>query len=853
MYLILMSLCIISALWAGETPISSWRTNMYPLTQMAFCDSSQKTAELLDQVKWDWNSLEIWDKAHEEPRDTLRFPSAGKLASSHPVSERELPQYAQAIGLAATYLTADRYCKTQVEVTGTRPLKVFADGKELGKAVTQDSAGYKVKADLTLNRARTELLIVSAAQQSDSGVWELSARIVQDSTAEAQIRCDSRLKVRPAKFAVDADIHDFPQLVMSPNGKLLVVKRSVREGEEYEKREWHEIYELDGLKLVHSTKLDGVSGIQFSPDSKRLYYKLSTDAGQEIWEQVLATKENRRFLTAIKNLEGYEVLPDASGVVYAVSKEKSENKTGYDLFRELNDRPTGYNDRRELFFADTRSGVTRQLTKAGEFDLDKWSLSPDGKRLLLMRNLPKLTRPYMTQEFWAYELQSGESKQVGIRNLLRPPQNFEWLDDHRVAYTAGSHDASPDDTVYHNVAQLVLNVLDLHTGETRNLTADARFSMNDEGGHSRIHFDPAQQSFLLHVTSGGERQFARVSLDGSKSSYRPLNIRWDFTDNPAMAHNGSRIAYQASDDDSPRAVYVYDTASKTERLLLDPNRDVVADWEMGTMEDWNFTNRLGIEIEGWVYKPADFTPDKQWPVIVYYYAGISPRDVRFSIQYQLWLANGYVVYVLNPLGSAGYGQEFADYHAGDWGTEATQDVIEGTEKLLAAHPWMDKSKLGCYGGSYGGFVTLDLLTKSKQFACAIDMYGISNISNYFGGGTWGVWYSDIAAPGQYPWNNPDLYVKNSPIYNADKITTPTLILHGGKDNNVPWIESDQMFVALKLLGQDVVYARFQDETHNINTKYKNLLEHRQMMLEWFDKYLKDQPEAWEDRMKSWGK
>jgi len=835
MRLILFLLCTASALFATETPISSWRTMQFPLAAIAFGDSAQKTADLLDQVKWDWNSLEIWEDGKLENSSELGFRLSG---------ERE-------VTLCATFLTADRYGKAKIDVISSRPFKIFADGKEVDKATTKDSVGYTAKAELKLDRNRTELLIASASQSTDSGAWNLSAKVVQDSGAMMQVESGVALKSRPAKFAVDAQIHDFPQLVMSPNGKLLVVKRSVREGEEYEKREWHEIYELDGLKLVHSTKLEGVSGIQFSPDSKRLYYKLSTDAGQEIWEQTLATKENRRFLTAVKDMEGYEVLPDGSGVVYDVSKEKAENKTGYDLFRELDDRPTGYNDRHELFFADTKTGVTRQLTKAGDFDLDKWSLSPEGKKLLLMRNLPKLTRPYMTQEFWTYELSSGDLKLVTTRSLLRPPQNFEWLDEYRVAYTAGSHDASPGDTVYHNVSQLVLYVLDLRTGLTKNLTADARFSMNDDGGHSRIHFDPATQSFLLHVSYGGERQFARVNLDGSKSSYRPLNIRWDFTDNPAMAHNGSRIAYQASDYNSPRAVYVYDVASKTERLLLDPNRDVAADWELGTMEDWNFTNRLGMEIEGWIYKPSDFSPDKQWPVIVYYYAGVSPRDVRFSVQYQLWLANGYVVYVLNPLGSAGYGQAFADYHAGDWGTEATQDVIEGTEKLLAAHPWMDNTKLGCYGGSYGGFVTLDLLTKSKQFACAIDLYGISNISNYFGGGTWGVWYSDIAAPGQFPWNNPELYVKNSPIYNADKISTPTLILHGGADNNVPWLESDQMFVALKLLGQDVVYARFQGETHNINSKYKNLLEHRQMMLEWFDKYLKGQPEGWEERMKSW--
>ncbi len=834
---LILLLCWVSATMAAETALAPWRVApVMPLPPVAFGDSTQKTGDLLDEIALDWDSLSVWSDAARVQND-LTFSTTA----------------ARACALAGTYLRADAYGKVTIEVTGTRPLKLFADGQQIAQAVSADSGEFKASAELTLNRMRTAIVVASASQASDSGAWTIHAKLIQDSASTIVIEQGGALQIRPASFTLDAQIHDFPSLVISPNGKLLVVKRAVREGDHYEQRVWHEIYELDGLKLVHSTKLAGVSDVAFSHDSKRLYYKLSTDDGPELWEQTLATKATRRLLKAVERMEKFAVLPDGAGVIYAVSKEQPENTSGYDLFRDLGDRPTGYNDRRELFYADLRTGLTRPLTKAGEFDLHKWSLSPNAERLLLIRNLLRHERPFAAQEFWTYELADGALARLSNRSLLKYPQDITWQDDLTVAYAAGSHDAAPEDTVYHNVSQLCLYTLDLRTGETRNLTADARFSLNDEGDHSRIHYNPADQSFLLHVSDGGERQFARVARDGARLTYRPLNIRWNFTDNPAMAENGTRIAYQASDYDSPRAVYVYDVAAQTERLLLDPNREQVRDWEFGTMEPWNFTNRLGEEIEGWIYKPANFSADRPWPTIVYYYAGVSPRDLRFSFQYQMWLANGYVVYVLNPVGSAAYGQKFADYHAGDWGTEATQDVIEGTEKILAAHPWMDKTKVGCYGGSYGGFVTLDLLTKSKLFACAVDMYGISNIANYFGGGVWGYWYSDIAAPGQYPWNNRDLYVNNSPIFNADKITTPTLILHGGADTNVPWLESDQMFVALTLLDRDVVYARFKDETHNINKKYENLILHRQMMLEWFDKYLKGQPAAWEERMKAWGK
>jgi dipeptidyl aminopeptidase/acylaminoacyl peptidase len=136
-----------------------------------------------------------------------------------------------------------------------------------------------------------------------------------------------------------------------------------------------------------------------------------------------------------------------------------------------------------------------------------------------------------------------------------------------------------------------------------------------------------------------------------------------------------------------------------------------------------------------------------------------------------------------------------------------------------------------------------------MFTALIDMYGISNIASYFGGGTWGYWYGDLALPGSLPWKDKDIFVEKSPLYHADKIKTPMLILHGAADNNVPPTESDQMFVALKILGQDVAYVRFEGEHHNIVDKFDNLIAHREMMLEWFDKYLKGEPEGWEKRWK----
>ena len=132
-----------------------------------------------------------------------------------------------------------------------------------------------------------------------------------------------------------------------------------------------------------------------------------------------------------------------------------------------------------------------------------------------------------------------------------------------------------------------------------------------------------------------------------------------------------------------------------------------------------------------------------------------------------------------------------------------------------------------------------------MFAASISHAGISNLTSYWGYGWWGYGYKGIATRGNWPWNNRELYVGQSPVYSADKVTTPILLVHGDADTNVPVNESHQMYTALKLLNQDVELIEFLGDDHHINSR-----EHRfrwwQTKLAYFDKYLKDEPEWWEE-------
>ena len=146
-------------------------------------------------------------------------------------------------------------------------------------------------------------------------------------------------------------------------------------------------------------------------------------------------------------------------------------------------------------------------------------------------------------------------------------------------------------------------------------------------------------------------------------------------------------------------------------------------------------------------------------------------------------------------------------------------------------------------------MTMLLATQSDMFRTSIALYGISDITSYWGAGWWGFLYSGVATADSFPWNRPDIYIGQSPIYHADKIKNPLLLLHGLSDINVPSNESEQMFTALKILGREVSYIRFKDEDHGIMGTDENRRLVPQLMLAWWDKYLKGQPEAWEELSK----
>ena len=283
------------------------------------------------------------------------------------------------------------------------------------------------------------------------------------------------------------------------------------------------------------------------------------------------------------------------------------------------------------------------------------------------------------------------------------------------------------------------------------------------------------------------------------------------------------------------------------RLIDDPMQASLKDIEFGKMESWRFTASDGTEIDGYACLPPGFDPAKKYPLIVYYYGGTSPSSAVMHHPYapQVFASRDYVVYVVNPSGTTGYGQEFSARHVNGWGKRTAEDIIEGVKKFCDTHPFVDRKKVGCLGASYGGFMTQYLQTLTDIFAAAVSHAGISNVTSYWGEGYWGYSYNVIAAAKSYPWSNPELYTRQGSLFNADKIHTPLLLLHGTEDTNVPIGESIQIFNALRVLGRDVEFITVDGQNHVITDFDKKLI-WQDTIMAWFAKYLQDDPRWWNE-------
>ena len=269
------------------------------------------------------------------------------------------------------------------------------------------------------------------------------------------------------------------------------------------------------------------------------------------------------------------------------------------------------------------------------------------------------------------------------------------------------------------------------------------------------------------------------------------------------------------------------------------------DYLWGSVELVKWTSMNGNEEEGLLYKPANFTPNKKYPMIVYFYRLYSdrlnfhyiPKPSRSIINFSFYTSNGYLVFVPNIRYKVGYpGKSAYDY------------IVGGTNAMINRYRFIDKKHIGIQGQSWGGYQVAYVITQTDLFAAASSGAPVSNMTSAYGGIRWKTGMSRMfqyektqSRIGGTLWDKPLNYIENSPIFYAPKINTPLLIRHDDADGAVPWYQGIELFVALRRLNKPVWMLNYNGEPHNLKAKSPAGKDLSIRMMQFFDHYLKGKP------------
>lgn len=822
---------------AGTTPIDVWLVQEPAPQRIPVFGDSGDAGTLFDAT--DMNIVTLRPEVGDTPCRTTHGWAKQKTKTVRMKSPGGAYSF-----MAASYLRSPAWRKGTLAIHSNVPVQVYLNGKKLGQSLSAEKGKYVVSEKTTLPRGKHALLIrLLATDGKDatfSGEWNGDPVTFTDNADYSF-----------ANFADFTLFDDVSSPACSPHDLYIAYIRSSY-NHTTKKESWLEVLDSKtGATILSLPPAKGLGHVGWmNGQVTKLFYTMEGKDGSDIWMMDFPDPLPSRVKQDVKGLVKLAAGASPYTLYYTADEAAEESENDWTLLDELEDRMEDWTPRRALFELNQLTRETRRITAIGDsFALDDFSVNPDGAQILFTRRIPQLGRPYYRTEFWLYDTEQGTARKV-LTQLLpfeTRPLSLTWIDSVHAAYVTAAYETLPDDTLDRNSTQTAVWLLNTMTGESKPLNPGVNYSVDEDEDRGALRWCSRLQRLYMRVTRGCEVRLMRMDPLAISPQAEPLAhsraVVGDFDVNSA-----GQCVMIASDPLHPNALITYDPATGAEQRLRDGNIVLMARGEWPSWERWDFASSHGDTIEGFLYYPPEYKPElsRSWPLIVYFYGGVSPRDLSWRYTYHWWCANGYVVYVLNPSGCVGYGPEFADKHSNDWGTLASRDIIEGTQKLLQEKPFLDKDHVGAYGGSYGGFLTLDLATKTDCFAALASLSGISNIASYFGGGTWGFTYGDIALPRSFPWNRRDMFVDKSPVFHADQVKTPLLLSHGAADVNVPVGESDQMFTALKLLGKDVAYVQFAGEDH-IFTKFENRVAEMEILREWFDKYLKNEPEGWDAR------
>ncbi len=742
------------------------------------------------------------------------------------------------------YVKSNRWQKATLEIQCPHPTLLYQGQELVSLDDTDDNNPRKGELTLPIGKHQLTLRILLAADSDEEGELGLAL------SSSEEFGVTGLIVSTDPTHAVDIEtVLNAPrvsEISISPDGRFIAVQLGeYRDGKT--KESWLEIRQSEDLKLVRYLRGEGVpSSLSWYPGNGKktaLTWETRNEDVATVWLFNLAQGEAKAVLESIADLGRWQWAPDGSSIIYEIHRSPDPDTRRVKHVANPADRQPWWRDRNHLWQTFPEGGFTRQLT-AGPLNPENWKISPDSRSLVFFTSDNLWTqRPFHSTKLWLLDLEN-----LDLSELLNDP----WIGDaifspdSKTLCLTGSPSAfdgmgrNLPDGVQANDYGGQVYLMDIAEGQARPISIDFVPDV------ARAQWSNVDGKIYARCTDTQHSNIHRYDLKHDR--WEKVETGVEYTNQLELPNKGSLAVVWGTSANHPNTVQILDLKKNRVKKTLDPGTSYYEETGIvfGKVETWVAELPNGEKLDGMVYYPSDFDPQKEYPLIVYYYGGTSPVTRDFGGRYpkNVWAGQGYVVYVPNPSGATGYGQAMAARHVNDWGIITAGEVVQGTQAFLKAHEFIDPERVGCMGASYGGFLTEYIITQSDIFAAAVSHAGISSISSYWGEGMWGYAYGTRALANSYPWQNRQLYVEQSPLFHADKITTPLLLVHGDSDINVPIGESDQLFTALKILGREVEYVQIMGQDHHI-LDHEQRIVWNNTILAFFARHLKDRPQWWD--------
>ena len=750
-----------------------------------------------------------------------------------------------ALHLASFCVSNTQRTKATIAIEGLEQYRLFVDGEQV--AVNGDKAE-------TILTPSQHTVVIKFLTRKNASSDKKSIKLTVVAANGAPLSVGDATVKRAYNIYDVICAPNYPSVSISPNGKFIVVRKTWvdRKGNN------HSISELRNSQ-TNRLMATFEESVKWMPSSNKLYFTQkasdSSIAGEEKQDGTLQlitinplTME-REVLAANIPDGWFQFTPDEKTLIYTLTTEgRKKDPQVYDV-KEPEDRQPGWRERSNLAKYDLASGILQPLT-FGYHNIYLMDISADSRYLLIGKGEERLTkRPTTLTSFYRLDLGSMNTSSATTPKVETLIEKGEFLNSAQFSPDGKSILVSASPEAFNGIGKNV------EEGQTPSMIDTQLYLMTLSDKKVRPltrNFNPNVQSTEwskvdgnIYFTAEDKDCVHLFQLNPKSGKFTLLKTPEEYIKSFSLASSAAEMAFSGQSASNADRLYKMNTKALKSQLVDDLSARELKNVELGECKAWNFVNSRGDTLCCRYYLPPHFDAAKKYPMIVNYYGGCSPTSRMFQSRYphHVYAAMGYVVLVVNPSGATGFGQKFSARHVDTAGEGVAEDIISSTQAFCDEHAFVNRKKIGCIGASYGGFMTQYLQTKTDLFAAAISHAGISDHTSYWGEGYWGYSYSEVSMANEYPWTNKHLFVDQSPLYNADKIHTPLLFVHGTADNNVPVGESIQLYTALKLLGRPTAMVLVDGQDHHI-IDYEKRLKWQNTIFAWFAKWLQDDASWW---------